>query len=69
MFRTTMSNDTHTMTSTKSPELNATRFWNTATESDWRVYDGRGRCLMFGLSEERAREFARHYRGGHAAKG
>jgi hypothetical protein len=56
------------MTSTKSPELNAARFWNTATESDWRVYDRRGRCVMFGLTEERARRYARNYPGGRAAK-
>lgn len=45
-----------------------TAFRSTESASnDWRVYDAKGRCHMFGLSEERAREMAKAIQGGYAA--
>ena len=34
-----------------------------ALEGDWQVIDRRGYCIMFDLSEERARRYARLYKG------
>jgi hypothetical protein len=35
----------------------------------WNVIDGNGRVVMFGISEERAKEYAAYYKGGRAVQG
>ncbi len=35
----------------------------------WNVIDGRGNVVMFGISEERAKEYATYYKGGRAVQG
>ncbi len=42
---------------------------STQSVNTWNVLDGRGAIVMFGISEERAREYAAYYKGGRAVQG
>lgn len=45
--------------------------WQAATagrDERYQLLDGKGRCVMFDITEERAREYARYYEGARVVR-